>query len=110
PWIAARDGAVLTLLYGCGLRISEGLGLNGRDWPFRDALTIRGKGGRERQVPMLPVARDAVAAYLRLSPWPLEPDQPLFRGARGGRLSAGIVETTMRRARQAMGLPPTATP
>ena len=110
PWIAARDAAVLTLLYGCGLRISEGLGLDGRDWPFREALTIRGKGGRERQVPVLPVARQAVADYLRLCPWPLEPDQPLFRGARGGRLSAGIVETTMRRARQAMGLPPTATP
>ncbi|WP_299907048.1 tyrosine recombinase XerC [uncultured Paracoccus sp.] len=110
PWIAARDAAVLTLLYGCGLRISEGLGLDGRDWPFREALTIRGKGGRERQVPVLPVAHQAVADYLRLCPWPLEADQPLFRGARGGRLNAGIVETTMRRARQAMGLPPSATP
>ena len=110
PWIATRDAAVLTLLYGCGLRISEALGLDGRDWRFREALTIRGKGGRERQVPVLPVAAQAVAEYLRLCPWPLEPDQALFRGARGGRLSAGIVETTMRRARQAMGLPPTATP
>lgn len=110
PWIAARDAAVLTLLYGCGLRISEALGLDGRDWPFREALTIRGKGGRERQVPVLPVARDAVADYLRLCPWPLSAEHALFRGARGGRLSAGIVETTMRRARQAMGLPPTATP
>ena len=83
PWIAARDTAVLTLLYGCGLRISEALALNGADWPLREALTIRGKGGRERQVPVLPVARDAIAAYLQLGPYPLERDGPLFRGARG---------------------------
>ncbi|AUH32802.1 tyrosine recombinase XerC [Paracoccus tegillarcae] len=110
PWIAARDLAVLTLLYGCGLRISEALGLDGRAWPFREALTVRGKGGRERQVPVLPVTHQAVAEYLRLAPYPLTPDQPLFRGARGGRLSPGIVATTMRQARQALGLPPTATP
>lgn len=110
PWIAARDLAVLTLLYGCGLRISEALALDGRDWPFRESLIIRGKGGRERQVPVLPVARDAVADYLRQSPWPLHPDQPLFRGARGARLNPGIIANTMRQARQALGLPPTATP
>lgn len=110
PWVAARDAAVLTLLYGCGLRISEALGLTGRDWPFRDALTIHGKGGKERLVPVLPVARAAVADYLRLSPWPVAPDQPLFRGVRGGPLGAGIAQTTMRRARQALGLPATATP
>lgn len=110
PWIAARDTAVLTLLYGCGMRISEALALNGADWPFREALTIRGKGGRERQVPLLPVTQDAVAEYLRLSPWPLEPRDPLFRGARGGRLSPGLIENAMRQARQALGLPPTATP
>ena len=110
PWVAARDAAVLTLLYGCGLRISEALGLTGRDWPFRDALTIHGKGGKERLVPVLPVARAAVAEYLRLSPWPPAPEQPLFRGVRGGPLGAGIAQTAMRRARQSLGLPATATP
>lgn len=110
PWIAARDTAVLTLLYGSGLRISEALALNGVDWPLREALTIRGKGGKERQVPVLPVARDAIAAYLRLSPWPLERDDPLFRGARGGRLSASVLEGAMRGLRQALGLPSSATP
>lgn len=110
PWIAARDLAVLTLLYGCGLRISEALALNGSDWPFREALTIRGKGGRERQVPVLPVAREAVAEYLRLAGFPVTPELALFRGARGGRLSPGVVAATMRQARQALGLPPTATP
>lgn len=110
PWIAARDTAVLTLLYGCGLRISEALGLNGADWPLREALTIRGKGGKERQVPVLPVAHDAIAAYLKLCPWPLERDAPLFRGARGGRLNAAVLSSAMRLMRQGLGLPPTATP
>lgn len=110
PWVAARDVAVMTLLWGCGLRISEALALNGADWPFREALTITGKGGRQRQVPMLPVARDAVAAYLAQAPWRLAPDQPLFRGVRGGRLDPGIVAAALRQARAALGLPPTATP
>ena len=110
PWIAARDAAVLTLLYGCGLRISEALSLTGADWPLREALTIRGKGGRERMVPVLPVASDAIAEYLRLCPWPLEKDGPLFRGARGGPLRAGVLEGAMARMRQSLGLPPTATP
>ncbi|WP_199259183.1 tyrosine recombinase XerC [Paracoccus binzhouensis] len=109
-WIAARDTAVLTLLYGCGLRISEALGLDGADWPFREALTIRGKGGKERQVPVLPVAREAIAEYLRLCPYPLEPAAPLFRGARGGRLNPALISGAMRQLRQVMGLPPTATP
>lgn len=110
PWIAARDTAVLTLLYGSGLRISEALALNGRDWPLPVALTIRGKGNKERQVPVLPVARDAVAEYLRLCPYPRSPDDGLFRGARGGRLSAAVLEQAMRHLREAMGLPATATP
>lgn len=109
-WIAARDTAVLTLLYGCGLRISEALALNGADWPLREALTIRGKGNRERQVPVLPIARQAIAAYLTLCPFPLEPQGPLFRGARGARLNATLIAAAMRHARQVMGLPPTATP
>lgn len=110
PWVAARDVAVMTLLWGCGLRISEALGLNGADWPFRDSLTITGKGNRQRHVPMLPVARDAVAEYLRLCPWLLAPEQALFRGVRGGRLDAGLIASALRRARAALGLPQTATP
>lgn len=110
PWVAARDMAVTTLLWGCGLRISEALALNGRDWPFRDALTITGKGGKQRNVPMLPVARDAVADYLRQTPWPLATDQPLFRGVRGGRLEQGQIAGALRRARASLGLPASATP
>lgn len=110
PWIAARDMAVLTLLYGCGLRISEALGLTGADWPLREALTIRGKGGRERMVPVLPVARQAIAEYLRLCPYPLKDRGPLFHGARGGPLRPGVLETAMAKMRQSLGLPPTATP
>lgn len=110
PWIGARDAAVLTLLWGSGLRISEALGLEGHDWPFREALTIRGKGGRERQVPVLPVARDAIALYLQICPWGHQADRPLFRGTRGGRLAAGTVEAAMARARAVLGLPASATP
>lgn len=110
PWVAARDVAVMTLLWGCGLRISEAMGLNGSDWPFRDSLTITGKGKRQRQVPILPVTRDAVAAYLRDCPWQMEPDQALFRGVRGGRLDGGQIAASLRKARAALGLPPSATP
>ncbi len=110
PWVGARDLAVLTLLWGSGLRISEALSLDGDDWPFPDGLIIRGKGGRERQVPVLPVARDAIDAYLRLCPWGHRTDAPLFRGIRGGRLTASAVEGAMRLARAALGLPASATP
>ncbi|AXC48507.1 tyrosine recombinase XerC [Paracoccus suum] len=111
PWIAARDTAVLTLLYGCGLRISEALGLDGRDWPPQGGgLRIRGKGGRERIVPVLPVAEAAVAAYLAQCPWRSEADGPLFRGLRGGRLNQQTVGAVMARGRAALGLPQTATP
>lgn len=110
PWVAARDVAVMTLLWGCGLRISEALGLEGRDWPFRDSLTITGKGRKERKVPVLPVARDAVAEYLRQCPWRVALDQPLFRGVRGGRLGADQIASALRRARASLGLPATATP
>src|SRR5690606_2005754 len=91
-WIAARDTAVLLLLYGAGLRISEALGLARRDAPTegRDVLLITGKGGRERLVPVLPVIRAAVARYLTLCPYPLAPDGPLFVGAKGGPLRARI--------------------
>ncbi|WP_410218089.1 tyrosine recombinase XerC [Paracoccus sp. (in: a-proteobacteria)] len=110
PWVAARDSAVLTMLWGSGLRISEALALDGRDWPFPTGLTIRGKGGRERQVPVLPVAREAISEYLRLCPWPLLPDQPLFRGVRGGRLQGASIAGAMRKARASLGLPASATP
>lgn len=110
PWIAARDAAVLTLLYGLGLRISEALALTGADWPFAASLRITGKGGKDRMVPVLPAAQQAVAEYLRLCPYPLARDKPLFRGARGGALNAGALRQTMARLRASLGLPPTATP
>jgi integrase/recombinase XerC len=110
PWIAARDLAVLTLLWGSGLRISEALRLRGDDHPLPPSLRVAGKGGRERLVPVLPVAREAVAAYARICPWPVERDRPLFRGVRGGALSPRSVQQTMAQARTALGLPATATP
>lgn len=110
PWIAARDVAVVTLLYGCGLRISEGLALTGDDAPLADMLRIRGKGGKERLVPVLPAARDAVQAYVRAYPCDLAPDGPLFRGARGGALNSRHVAGVMERARMQLGLPSSATP
>ncbi len=110
PWIAARDAAVVTLLYGCGLRISEGLGLTGAQSPLPEVLRIRGKGGKERLVPVLPAARAAVETYVRLCPFPAEPEAPLFRGARGGPLNPRLVRKAMEVARMQLGLPATATP
>jgi integrase/recombinase XerC len=110
PWVAARDVAVLTLLWGCGLRISEALGLKGRDAPLPDALRIVGKGGKERVVPVLPAARDAVDAYARLCPHPQADDLPLFRAIRGGPLSPRAIAAVMADARMQLGLPGTATP
>lgn len=110
PWVAARDQAVVTLLYGCGLRISEALALRGADHPLPEVLRIRGKGDKERIVPVLPAARAAVAEYVRLCPLALAAEQPLFRGVRGGALNPGMVERAMQRARSALGLPATATP
>ncbi|ARC89479.1 tyrosine recombinase XerC [Rhodovulum sp. MB263] len=110
PWIAARDAAVATLLYGSGLRISEALGLRGRDAPLPEVLRIRGKGGKERLVPVLPVARQAVEAYLGLCPFEKTPEAPLFRGARGGALNPRLVARAMEGARIRLGLPASATP
>ena len=110
PWIAARDAAVLTLLWACGLRRSEALGLTGADAPLPEVLRIRGKGDKERLVPVLPAAREAVAAYLRLCPYPQEAQTALFRGARGGPLNPRQVALAMERARAALGLPASATP
>lgn len=110
PWIAARDQAVITLLYGCGLRISEALGLIGDDAPLGETLRITGKGGKERIVPVIPAARESVAQYARLSPHDLGASDPLFRGMRGGALNPRIVQKAMERTRQQLGLPATATP
>lgn len=110
PWVALRDTAVVTLLYGCGLRISEALGLTGRDTPLPATLRIKGKGGKERMVPVIPAARAAVDAYLRACPYPAEPDAPIFRGARGGPLYPKAIQSVMAQARMQLGLPATATP
>jgi integrase/recombinase XerC len=111
-WVAARDAAVLLLLYGCGLRISEALGLSRRDAPEtgRDTLRILGKGGKERLVPVLPVVQAATSRYIGLCPYPLEPEDPLFRGAKGGPLSPRLIQLLMARLRDGLGLPETATP
>lgn len=112
PWIAARDMAVMTLLYGAGLRISEALGLRRADAPVGDveAIRVTGKGGRERVVPVLPAVRRAVEAYVAACPFDLEPDLPLFRGARGGPLSPRIIQLATARLRGALGLEASVTP
>ena len=110
PWIGARDRAVLLLLYGAGLRIAEALSLTGAALPLGEVLMVTGKGGKQRVVPLLPVVVEAIADYLAKSPWPCERDDPLFRGAKGGSLSQGMVQKAMARARVSLGLPPTATP
>lgn len=110
PWIAARDAAVLTLLYGCGLRISEALGLTAEAHPLPEVMRIRGKGDKERLVPVVPAAREAVAEYVRLCPYPCESGAPLFYGARGKALNPRMISKAMERARMSLGLPSTATP
>jgi len=110
PWVAARDAAVVTLLYGCGLRISEALGLRQGAAPLGDMLRVKGKGGKERLVPVLPVAAKAVEAYRALMPFPPDPAAPLFRGVRGGALNQRQIQQVMADARMQLGLPPTATP
>ncbi|WP_338466089.1 tyrosine recombinase XerC [Novosphingobium sp. ZN18A2] len=109
-WIASRDRAVLLLLYGAGMRIAEALALPASTLPLGESLTITGKGGRQRVVALLPLVRKAVEDYAAKCPWPLAKDEPLFRGAKGGPLSQGMVQKAMARARQLLGLPPTATP
>lgn len=109
-WAGLRDVAVVTLLYGCGLRVSEALSLTGRDAPLPDVLRMTGKGGRERLVPVLPVARRAVADYLRACPHAQAPDLPLFRAMRGGALDRRHVARVMEATRLQLGLPASATP
>ncbi len=110
PWQAKRDVAVLTLLYGCGLRISEALGLKRSEAPQGEPLTITGKGQKQRMVPVLPAVREAIADYLAACPYALAADGPLFVGARGGPLSPRLVQRRMEMLRGALGLPETATP
>ncbi|MGB2201571.1 MAG: tyrosine recombinase XerC [Pseudooceanicola atlanticus] len=109
-WVAARDAAVMTLLYGCGLRISEALALTADDLPLGDTLRITGKGGKERIVPVIAPARTAVQDYLDILPHPMEPGTPVFRAIRGGPLSPRTVQKSMEQARMALGLPASATP
>jgi len=108
-WIVARDQAVLCLLYGCGLRISEALGLTVKQ-AEENPLVITGKGGKMRLVPMVEAATEAIAHYRQLAPMPLLPSTPLFRGAKGGPLSPRIIQLLIERLRGAMNLPDSATP
>jgi integrase/recombinase XerC len=110
PWIGARDAAVLALLYGAGLRISEALGLKRTDFGAQDALTVLGKGRKQRMVPLIAPVRQLIADYLALCPYDLAAAGPLFVGAKGGALSPRIVQLAMARLRGALGLPETATP
>ena len=110
PWIAARDWAVLLLLYGSGLRIGEALALTPAILPLGATLSVTGKRDKTRLVPLLPQVRAAIEAYVAANPWPLARDLPLFRGAKGGPLAAGVVRQSVRRARVALGLPDRTTP
>ena len=109
-WEIARDEALLTLLWGCGLRISEALSLNGADAPLGDVVRITGKGGKTRLVPVLPAVREAVDVYLAALPFAPAPDEPLFRAKRGGAYSPRHAQALMQTLRGRLGLPASATP
>jgi integrase/recombinase XerC len=110
PWLAARDLAVLLLLYGAGLRVGEAMALDARLLPLGETIVVTGKGAKQRVVPLLPVVRQAIATYVRECPYPLSAGTPMFRGARGGGLDAGIVRRAVRAARVRLGLPERTTP
>ena len=109
-WVGLRDAAALTLMYGCGMRISEALSLTRADAPLGERLRVIGKGGKPRDLPVLPVARSAVDVYVEALPWPVDPEQALFRGLKGGPLRPEQLRRTMRDARARLGLPDSATP
>ncbi len=109
-WVGDRDIAVLTLLYGCGLRISEALNLNMQDLPEGDMLRVIGKRNKERLVPLLPVVREAIETYMVNCPHLLSPEGPLFIGVQGRRLNARMIQLAMQKLRGVLGLPPSATP
>ena len=110
PWIAARDWAVLMLLYGAGLRIGEALSLTGAILPLGPTLSVTGKRAKTRIVPLLPQVREGIEAYVRLSPWPVSRAEPLFRGAKGGVLDAAIIRRSVQAARARLGLADRTTP
>ena len=111
PWIAARDTALFTLLYGCGLRLGEALGLRRGEAPTSgDTLVVLGKGRKQRTVPVLPVVRAAMTEYVAACPHPLRAEDPLFVGKRGGPLNPAVAQRQMRHLRALLGLPETATP
>ena len=110
PWIGARDLAILLLLYGSGLRVSEALSLTARDLPIGRVIRVTGKRSKTRMVPIVPAVKEAIESYLKECPYPVTGDTPLFLGARGGRLSADLVRRSVRAARKRLGLPDTLTP
>jgi len=110
PWETQRDVALFILLYGCGLRISEALNLARGDAPTGESLRVTGKGRKERILPVLPVVREAVGAYLTACPYRPAEDAPLFLGRRGKRLNPGVVQRRLRALRTLLGLPQTVTP
>jgi integrase/recombinase XerC len=110
PWIGARDWAVLLLLYGGGLRIGEALALTGSALPLGATLVVTGKRAKTRIVPLLPQVREAIERYVALSPWPVSRTEMLFRGARGGPLSPGVIRLSVRAARSRLGLSARTTP
>jgi len=110
PWIAARDWAVLLLLYGAGLRIGEAVALPGAVLPLGATMSVTGKRAKTRLVPLLPQVREAIEAYARLCPYGVSRDAPLFRGAKGGPLSPGVIRKSVRAARTALGLSERTTP
>ena len=109
-WIEARDRALFTLLYGCGLRIDEALQLNIKHKPRDGLLRVIGKGSKERQVPVIDLVNSALQTYLDICPYPTEPERPIFLGTRGGRLNQGVAQKAMRSLRKTLGLPENATP
>lgn len=109
-WMLARDAAILSLLYGAGLRLSEALALTGRDVPAQDSLRVLGKGRKVRMVPLIRAVREAINEYIRLCPFPSGPDEQIFRGERGGPLNPRMVQRLMEKLRIRLGLPETATP
>lgn len=110
PWIGKRDRALLKLLYGSGLRLSEALDLNVRDLPDGDTMVVTGKGSKQRVVPVLDTVKRDIDAYLAASPYPMTPQSPVFLGARGGRLNPGVAQAMVRNVRAMLGLPDTVTP
>ncbi len=109
-WIGQRDRALFTLLYGCGLRIDEALSLNLKDMPRDGFIRVIGKGNKERQVPALDIVTATLQSYIAQAPFGMMPDEPLFRGAKGGRLNQGVAQKAMRTLRTTLGLPANVTP